>query len=287
MAARILDGAAIALQVYAGLKARISVLRSHGVQPGLAAVLVGDNPASRTYVRNKVRACAEIGLHSEVHHLEGDIAESAVVSLLETLNRNPAIHGIIVQLPLPATLDAWRVSRAIAETKDVDGFNPRDLGALVEGKQAAFVPCTPLGVITMLNLAGISIEKKHAVVIGRSAIVGKPMSLLLINAGATVTVCNSRTPDLAAHAARADILISAVGKPGLVVEEMVKPGAVVVDIGINRLADGRLTGDVAFESVSRRAGWITPVPGGVGPMTVAMLLANTVTAAERAASSKS
>ncbi|MBX9811766.1 MAG: bifunctional methylenetetrahydrofolate dehydrogenase/methenyltetrahydrofolate cyclohydrolase [Burkholderiales bacterium] len=280
MTARVLDGAAIARQVYSLLRQRVAALDRHGVRPGLAAVQVGDNPASRIYVRNKVRACTEAGLYSEVHSFDADCPESVVLATLDKLNRNPCIHGIIVQLPLPRSLDATRILQSIAVDKDVDGFNWRNLGALVDA-HPTFVPCTPLGVMTMLDHAGIPVEGRNAVVVGRSGIIGKPMALLLIARGATVTVCNSKTADLGGFTARADILVVATGKAGLVDGTMVKPGAVVIDVGINRLPGGRLTGDVEYRSAREKASWITPVPGGVGPMTVAMLIANTVVAAER------
>lgn len=282
MPARILDGAAIARHIYASLAPRIAALDQRGVRAGLAALQIGDNAASQIYVRNKVRACTEIGIYSEVHQLGADCTESAALKMLEKLNRNPRLHGVIVQLPLPPGLDAQRLLQSVAVEKDVDGFNRDNLGALVDDRRG-LIPCTPLGVMAMLDDAAVAIEGRHAVVIGRSTSVGKPMALLLINRGATVTVCHSKTQDLATHTARADILIAAAGHANLVTADMVKPGAVVVDVGINRLPDGKLAGDVAFASVSERASWITPVPGGVGPMTVAMLIANTVTAAERIA----
>ncbi|MGV3628603.1 MAG: bifunctional 5,10-methylenetetrahydrofolate dehydrogenase/5,10-methenyltetrahydrofolate cyclohydrolase [Betaproteobacteria bacterium] len=285
MPALILDGVAIARHVYASLKPRIAALVQCGVQPGLAALQIGDNAASRLYVRNKVRACTEIGIYSEIHQLDADCTETAALTMLERLNRNPRLHGVIVQLPLPPGFDVRRLLQSVAIEKDVDGFNWSNLGALVDthGGLKGLTPCTPLGVMTMLDHAGITIEGRHAVVIGRSPSVGKSMALLLINRGATVTVCHSKTPDLTAHASRADILIAAVGRAGLVTADMIKPGAVVIDIGINRLPDGRLAGDVTFAAACERASWITPVPGGVGPMTVAMLITNTVTAAERTA----
>ena len=280
MTAILLDGAAIARQVYSRLEQRVAALTKQGVRPGLGAVEVGGNPASLVYIRNKVRACATAGLYSEVHELAADCSETALLALVERLNWNPLIHGIIVQLPLPRGLDAARVVQSIAAEKDVDGFGWRNLGALVAGCPS-FVPGTPLGVMTMLEHAGISVEGRHAVVVGRSTVVGKPMALLLIARGATVTVCNSRTVDLGEFTRRADILVVAAGRAGLVSGDMVKPGAVVIDVGINRRADGKLVGDVDFESVKSRASYLTPVPGGVGPMTVAMLIVNTVTAAER------
>ncbi|MBI4203505.1 MAG: bifunctional methylenetetrahydrofolate dehydrogenase/methenyltetrahydrofolate cyclohydrolase [Betaproteobacteria bacterium] len=280
MTAILLDGAAIARQVYSQLEQRVAALNNQGVRPGLAAVEVGGNPASLVYIRNKVRACAAAGLHSEVHEFTADCPESVLLAALDKLNRNPLVHGIIVQLPLPRGLEAGRIVQSIAIEKDVDGFGWRNLGALIAG-HPLFVPGTPLGVMTMLDHAGIAIEGRNAVVVGRSTVVGKPMALLLIARGATVTVCNSKTVDLGDFTRRADILVVAAGRAGLVTGDMVKPGAVVIDVGINRRADGKLVGDVAFESVRAKASYLTPVPGGVGPMTVAMLIANTVSAAER------
>lgn len=280
MTALVLDGAAIAQDVFSDLQTRVAALKAAGVQPGLATVLVGDNAASRVYVRNKARACAEVGLHAEVHELAADCSESRLMAQIAALNGNSAIHGIIVQLPLPRAIDARCVLQSIALEKDVDGFNWSNLGALVDG-HPQLVPCTPLGVMRMLDHAGIELEGRHAVVIGRSSIVGKPMALLLISRDATVTVCNSKTPDLASYTRSADILVAAAGRTKLVTADMVKDGAVVIDVGINRLPDGKLVGDVDYEAVKAKAGAISPVPGGVGRMTVAMLMSNTVLAAER------
>ncbi len=280
MAATLIDGIAIARELYAGLKERVKVLAARGVQPGLAAILVGDNPASEVYVRTKTRACAEAGVHSVQHRFGGAASESEVIALIGRLNADPGIHGILVQLPLPSRLNTERVLQAVSAEKDVDGFNWCNLGALVAG-HPRFSPCTPLGVMTMLGREKIGVEGRTAVVIGRSVIVGKPMALMLIAGGATVTVCNSKTRDLRDYTSRADILVVAAGRPGLVQGSMIKSGAVVIDVGINRLPDGKLAGDVDFASASQVASRITPVPGGVGRMTVAMLIANTVTAAER------
>jgi methylenetetrahydrofolate dehydrogenase (NADP+)/methenyltetrahydrofolate cyclohydrolase len=280
MTATLLDGAAIAREVFRRLQPRVSALKARGITPGLATVVVGDNPASRVYVRNKAKACEEAGLHAEVHALPADASEEGILDEVRALNANPAIHGIIVQLPLPRAIDAQRVLQSIALDKDVDGFNWTNLGALVDA-HPRLVPCTPLGVMEMLDQAGVALEGRHAVVIGRSSIVGKPMALLLIARGATVTVCNSKTPDLGAHTRSADILVAAAGRAGLVKGDMVKPGAIVLDVGINRSAEGKLVGDVDFESAKEVAGAISPVPGGVGRMTVAMLVSNTVLAAER------
>lgn len=279
MTAVIIDGNAIARELRAECKARAEILRAHGVTPGLAVLLVGDNPASGVYVRNKARACDEVGLHSEVCRLPGDATEAVVLSALQKLNRDRRIHGIIVQLPLPVPLPAERILQAIAVEKDVDGFHWCNQGALLDG-HPRFVPCTPLGVIALLDRTGIMIEGSNAVVIGRSSIVGKPLALLLLSRNATVTVCHSRTRNLARVAAEADILVAATGRAGLVTGDMVKAGAAVIDVGINRLPDGRLAGDVDFAAAQVRASYITPVPGGVGPMTVAMLIANTLAAAE-------
>ena len=282
MAATLIDGAAMARQVYGELKHRVAALSRRGVRPGLAAVLIGDNPASEVYVRTKTRACAEAGVHSVQHRFGADCSEREVIGLIDRLNADPDIHGILVQLPLPRRLDTERILQAVDARKDVDGFNWGNLGAIVAGNPR-FSPCTPLAVMTMLEREKIAVEGRNAVVIGRSVIVGKPVALMLIARGATVTVCNSKTRDLRQYTSLADILVVAAGKPGLVDGSMLKPGAVVIDVGINRLPDGRLTGDVDFASASLVASRITPVPGGVGRMTVAMLIANTVTAAERAA----
>jgi methylenetetrahydrofolate dehydrogenase (NADP+) / methenyltetrahydrofolate cyclohydrolase len=280
MTARIIDGRAAAQKMRAACRHKIDALKAKGVTPGLAVVLVGENPVSDVYVRNKARACAEVGLHSEVRRLPVDCSEVALLGCLDELNRDPRVHGIIVQLPLPRHLDAPRVLQALAAEKDVDGFNWSNLGALVEDRPR-FVPCTPLAVMRLLEHEDIAVEGRTAVVVGRSSIVGKPLALLLIAHSATVTVCHSRTLDLARVTREADILVVAAGRPALVTGEMIKPGATVIDVGINRLPDGSIVGDVDFAGARERAAYITPVPGGVGPMTVAMLVANTVTAAER------
>lgn len=280
MTASVLDGAAMARAVLAELKGRVASLARRGVTPGLATVLVGDNPASQVYVRNKAKACSEIGMRAFVHELAPDVDEATVLSKVAALNADEAIHGIIVQLPLPRGLDSTRILQSIAIAKDVDGFNWANLGAIVDG-HPQLAPCTPLGVVSMLDRANIPIEGRHAVVIGRSSIVGKPLALMLIARGATVTVCNSKTPDLALFTRMADILVAAAGRPRLISADMVKPGAAVIDVGINRLPDGKLVGDVDYAAVSAIAGAISPVPGGVGRMTVAMLVANTVAAAEK------
>ena len=280
MTAQLIDGAALAREKINQLKQIVTSLKARGITPGLATVQVGDDPASRIYVRNKVKACTEAGVASFHHDLPGTSSEADVLRLLDYLNHDPSVHGIIVQLPVPKHLDARRLSQAIAVAKDVDGFNWQNLGALVEGAPG-ILPCTPRAAMMMLDSANIPVEGRHAVVVGRSNIVGKPVALLLIGRGATVTVCNSRTPDLGAITRLADILIVATGKAGLVTGAMVKPGAAVIDVGINRTESGKIVGDVLFDEAKEIAGWITPVPGGVGPMTVAMLVENTVNAAAR------
>jgi methylenetetrahydrofolate dehydrogenase (NADP+) / methenyltetrahydrofolate cyclohydrolase len=282
MTARLIDGKAIAEEYRAELRVRVDRLRSEGVTPTLAVVIVGDNAASKVYVRNKAFACESIGVRSHVHALPGSVTQAQLVAFVQNLNADEAVHGILVQLPLPPHVEALAVIEAIAPEKDVDGFHYFNVGALVHD-EPGFYPCTPWGIMKMLEHEGIGVEGVRAAVIGRSTIVGKPMALMLINANATVTVCHSKTRDLAAVTREADLLVAAVGKPRMVTAAMVKPGAVVIDVGINRLPDGKLAGDVDFESVSKIAARITPVPGGVGPMTIAMLLANTVKAAERVA----
>jgi len=261
---------------------RVERLKSRGIVPGLAVVIVGDDPASQVYVRNKAVASGGIGMHSEVHALSADTTQQQLLAFIHSLNANRAVHGILVQLPLPKHIDSRAIVAAIDPDKDVDGFHYFNVGALVVGEEA-FYPCTPWGVMKMLEHEGVKVEGMNAVVVGRSTIVGKPMALMLINAGATVTVCHSKTRDLAAVTRQADLLVAAVGKPRMITASMVKPGAVVIDVGINRLPDGKLAGDVDFAGVAEVASMITPVPGGVGPMTIAMLLANTVKSAERVA----
>jgi methylenetetrahydrofolate dehydrogenase (NADP+)/methenyltetrahydrofolate cyclohydrolase len=263
-------------------KARVEALTAQGHQPGLVVILVGADPASEVYVRNKVNGCLAIGMHSEKITYDATVDQQIVLKKIAELNADPNIHGILVQLPLPKHFDEEAVLEAIAVDKDVDGFHAENVGALAQGNPR-FIPCTPYGVMKMFEHGKVDLSGKEAVVIGRSNIVGKPMALLLINAGATVTVCNSRTKDLIGHTRRADILVAAVGKPRFVTADMVKPGAVVIDVGINRLPDGKLCGDVDYAACLEVAGQITPVPGGVGPMTITMLLANTIEAAERKA----
>ena len=279
MAAKLIDGKALSAATRAALKDKVAQLAAKGARPGLAAVLVGDDPASRVYVRNKAKSCEETGLRSEVHELPKDTSEKQLLEIVARLNSDPKIHGILVQLPLPKQINADRVLAAISPTKDVDGFHAESLGALVQGRPG-FVPCTPAGVMEMLAHARVPLAGARAVIVGRSTIVGKPLALLLLQKDATVTICHSKTKDLAAATREADVLVAAVGKAKLVTGDMVKPGACVIDVGINRLADGKLAGDVDFDSAKQVAGSITPVPGGVGPMTIAMLIVNTVRAAE-------
>ena len=273
MPAQILDGKSLAAELRARIEQRVAALAQRGKRPGVAVVLVGDDPASRVYVRNKTRACEETGIHSLQIDLPPSVAEAALVAEIERLNADPAIHGILVQLPLPPHLDAARVQSAVSPAKDVDGFSTENLGALLAGRPR-LVPCTPAGILRLLERAAAPVAGRHAVVIGRSTIVGKPLALLLLQKDATVSICHSRSRDLENLARSADILVAAVGRAKLVTGAVVKPGACVIDVGMNRLADGTLAGDVDFASAAEVAGWITPVPGGVGPMTIAMLLEN-------------
>ena len=286
MTARIIDGKALAEQVRGEIATRAAALAARGEQPCLAVLLIGADPASAVYVRNKVAGCEKAGIRSLRFDYSADVAPEEVMAKLAELNADPAVHGILVQLPLPPQFDEAAVLEAISVEKDVDGFHAENVGRLSQN-QEAFIPCTPHGVMKMLESTGVPLAGAEAVVIGRSNIVGKPMAMLLTNAGATVTVCHSKTRDLAFHTRRADILVAAVGKPRFVTGGMIKPGAVVIDVGINRLTEGadagKLCGDVDFDSAAQVAGAITPVPGGVGPMTITMLLENTVISAERAA----
>jgi len=281
MDTRVIDGTALSHRLRADLRRRAEALAARGVRPGLAAIEVGENPASRVYVRNKMKACAETGLHSEHVALAESTSERELLARIATLNEDPRIHGILVQLPLPKRIVAERVLLAVAPGKDVDGFHPLNVGLLASG-HPRFAPCTPAGVMAILEAEGVNPWAQQAIVVGASNIVGKPMALLLLQRGATVTICNSKTRDLADHTRHADILVVAVGKPKLVTGDMVKPGAVVIDVGINRLPDGKLAGDCDFPSLAGVASRATPVPGGVGPMTITMLLANTIRAAELA-----
>lgn len=280
MTARIIDGKALAARVRAEVATRVQALKQHVIKPGLAVVLVGENPASQVYVRNKAAACEAAGMLSRVIPLGEDTPEGELLDVIDTLNQDPAIHGILVQLPLPGHIDAGLVIEAISADKDVDGFHISNAGLLMTGRPR-FLPCTPYGVMKMLEAENVPLRGAEAVIVGASNIVGKPMAMLLLAAGATVTLCNSKTRDLGAQTRRADVLVVATGKPGIVRGDMVKPGAVVIDVGINRLPSGKLTGDVDFPSAAQVAGAITPVPGGVGPMTIAMLLVNTLESAER------
>ena len=280
MTAQLIDGNALSHTLRADVARRAAALKTHGTTPGLAVVLVGDSPASQVYVRNKVKACEDNGLHSVLEKYPADLGEAELLARVEALNADPAIHGILVQLPLPAHIDAQKVIEAIAPHKDVDGFHVASAGALMTGA-SGFWPCTPYGCMKMLESIGYDLRGKHAVVIGRSNIVGKPMALMLLAKNATVTICHSATPDLGAMTRQADVIVAAVGKRDVLTADMVKPGAVVIDVGMNRNDDGKLCGDVDFAGVGEVAGWITPVPGGVGPMTITMLLVNTVEAAER------
>ncbi|HWS14255.1 MAG TPA: bifunctional methylenetetrahydrofolate dehydrogenase/methenyltetrahydrofolate cyclohydrolase FolD [Rhodocyclaceae bacterium] len=280
MSARILDGNALSATVRARLAERAQALAGAGVQPCLAVILVGESPASAVYVRNKVRACEAAGMRSLKFDYAADVAPAAVFERIAALNADPSVHGILVQLPLPPQFDAEAVLESISPDKDVDGFHAVNTGRLVQGRPG-FVPCTPLGVMEMLKSEGVPLRGAEAVIVGRSNIVGKPMAMLLMQADATVTVCHSKTRDLAGHCRRADILVAAIGRPRFVTGDMVKPGAVVIDVGINRLPDGKLCGDVDFDAAREVASLITPVPGGVGPMTITMLLANTIESAAR------
>ena len=280
MSARIIDGKTIAAGLLAEIKTRVAQRLAHGGRaPGLAVIMVGDNPASQLYVRNKRKACAEVGIASFSHDLPADTVQPTLLALIDRLNANPEVDGILVQLPLPAPIDPQTIIERIHPDKDVDGFHPYNIGRLVL-RIPVLRPCTPRGVMRLLESTGEPIMGQNAVVVGASNIVGRPMSLELLLAGATVTTCHRFTKDVPGHLAQADIVVVAVGKPGIVKGAWIKPGATVIDVGINREADGTLVGDVEFETARQRAGWITPVPGGVGPMTVASLLLNTLEAAE-------
>ena len=278
--ASIIDGNALSAQLRADVMRRSDALKARGITPGLAVLLVGENPASQVYVRNKVKACADAGLHSVLERYDADMTEAALLARIDALNKDPAIHGILVQLPVPKHIDANKVIEAIAPEKDVDGFHIASAGALMVG-QPGFLPCTPYGCMKMLESIGYDLRGKHAVVIGRSNIVGKPMAMLLLQKNATVTICHSGTKDLKAMTLQADVIVAAVGKVNVLTADMVKPGAVVIDVGMNRNAEGKLCGDVDYAGVRQVAGHITPVPGGVGPMTITMLLVNTLESAER------
>ena len=281
MTALLIDGLALSQQIRAQLGQRAAALAGAGRRPGLAVILVGDDPASAVYVRNKVKACAEHGLHGVIEKYDAAFGEAQLLARVAALNADPKVHGILVQMPLPAHIDPHRVIAAIATSKDVDGFSVHSAGALMAGLPG-LRPATPHGCVKLIESTGQALRGKHAVVIGRSNTVGKPMALMLLQAHATVTVCHSATPDLGAHTRQADVVVVAVGRRNTLTADMVKPGAVVIDVGMNRDEAGKLCGDVDFSAVRGVAGWITPVPGGVGPMTITMLLANTVQAAEDA-----
>ena len=280
MSARLIDGTAIAASVRAQAAETAALCLAAGRRPGLAVILVGDSAASRVYVRNKVKACEKAGIHSVSDEFPSDLPESQLLSRIAELNADPAIDGILVQLPLPPHIDSRKVIEAIDPGKDVDGFHLVNAGALMTGAPR-LVPCTPLGIMKLLEHTAVPLRGAQAVIVGASNLVGKPQFHLLLQAGATVTICNSKTRDLASHARRAEVLVVAVGRPGMITGDMIRPGAVVIDVGINRQENGKLRGDVEFASASQVAGWITPVPGGVGPMTIAMLMENTVQTARK------
>ena len=280
MTAQIIDGSALAARKRADLAQRVQGLAARGTRPGLAVLLVGDDPASQVYVRHKIKACEQAGLHSVFEKYDADLGQAALLARIESLNRDPLVHGILVQMPLPRHIDPHRVIEAIDPRKDVDGFSILSAGALMAGLPG-LRPCTPAGCMALIASTGIDLRGKHAVVVGRSNTVGKPMALMLLQAHATVTICHSATVDLARNASQADVVVVAVGRRNTLTAEMVKPGAIVIDVGMNRNDAGKLCGDVDFDAVRQVAGAITPVPGGVGPMTITMLLANTVEAAER------
>ncbi|MDD2609776.1 MAG: bifunctional methylenetetrahydrofolate dehydrogenase/methenyltetrahydrofolate cyclohydrolase FolD [Giesbergeria sp.] len=283
MTAQLIDGNALSQQLRAQVASRAAALKARGTTAGLAVILVGDNPASQVYVRNKVKACHDAGLHSVLEKYDASLTEAELLARVQALNNDPSIHGILVQLPLPAHIDDHKVIEAISPLKDVDGFHVASAGALMVG-EVGFKACTPYGCMKMLESIGLKdLRGKHAVVIGRSNIVGKPMAMMLLAANATVTVTHSGTADLAHHTRQADIVVAAVGKRNVLTADMLKPGAVVIDVGMNRNDEGKLCGDVDFEGCKQVASYITPVPGGVGPMTITMLLVNTMEAAERAA----
>ena len=279
MTAQLIDGNALSRQLRADVSARVTALKAKGITPGLAVILVGDNPASQVYVRNKVKACEDTGMHSLLERWPASLSEAELLARVAALNSDATIHGILMQLPLPAHINAQKVIEAIAPSKDVDGFHIASAGALMTGIPG-FWPCTPYGCMKMLESIGYDLKGKHAVVIGRSNIVGKPMALMLLQQNATVTICHSGTKDLKALTLQADVIVAAVGKRNVLTADMVKPGAVVLDVGMNRNDEGKLCGDVDFDGVKAVAGWITPVPGGVGPMTITMLMVNTLASAE-------
>ncbi|MDL5032069.1 bifunctional methylenetetrahydrofolate dehydrogenase/methenyltetrahydrofolate cyclohydrolase FolD [Pelomonas sp. APW6] len=286
MTATLIDGVALSKQLRTEVAQRAAALAPQGIKPGLAVILVGDNPASQVYVRNKVKACEDVGFHSVLEKYDAALTEAELLARVEALNADPAIHGILVQLPLPKHIDDHKVIEAISPLKDVDGFHVASAGALMVG-ETGFKACTPYGCMKMLESIGMKdLRGKHAVVIGRSNIVGKPMAMMLLQANATVTICHSGTADLAAMTRQADVVVAAVGKRNVLTADMIKPGAVVIDVGMNRNDEGKLCGDVDFDGLLPVAGYLTPVPGGVGPMTITMLLVNTMESAERAAAGR-
>ncbi len=280
MPAQVINGTTLSQQMRADVAARAAALTARGTRPGLAVILVGEDPASAVYVRNKVKACAEAGFHSVLEKYAASLPEADLLARIRALNSDPAIHGILVQMPLPKHINPQRVIETISDDKDVDGFSVHSAGSLASGLPG-FRACTPYGCMKLIESTGVDLRGKHAVVIGRSNTVGKPMALLLLQANATVTVCHSATPDLSQHTRSADVVVAAVGRRNTLRADMVKPGAIVIDVGMNRNDEGKLCGDVDFAGVSQVAGWITPVPGGVGPMTITMLLVNTLESAER------
>ena len=282
MTAQLIDGNALARSIRAEVAGRTQALKARGVQPHLSIILVGEDPASQVYTKHKVNDSTETGLSANLERYPADMSEADLLARVRTLNEDPKVHGILVQLPLPKHMDSQKVIETISPAKDVDGFHIASAGALMTGAKG-FWPCTPYGCMKMLESIGYSLRGKHAVVIGRSNIVGKPMAMMLLAQSATVTICHSATPDLGAMTRQADVIVAAVGKRNVLTADMVKPGAVVIDVGMNRNDEGKLCGDVDFDGVRQVAGWITPVPGGVGPMTRAMLLINTIEAAERQA----
>ncbi len=282
MSAQLINGNALSQQIRAEVATRAAALTARGTQPGLAVILVGEDPASAVYVRNKVKACAEAGLHSVLEKYDASFSEAELLARIEALNNDPTIHGILVQMPLPRHINPQRVIETISTAKDVDGYSVQSAGDLM-ANLPGFRPCTPYGCMKLIESTGVDLRGKHAVVIGRSNTVGKPMALLLLQANATVTVCHSATPDLGVFTRQADVVVAAVGRRNTVTSDMVKPGAIVIDVGMNRNDEGKLCGDVDFAGVSPVAGWITPVPGGVGPMTITMLLVNTIESEERVA----
>ena len=280
--ARLIDGNALSTQLRAQIAQRTALLAQRKVRPGLAVILVGEDPASQVYVRNKVKACHDAGMHSVFEKYEATLSEAQLLDRIRALNIDPSIHGILVQMPLPRHIDPHKVIETIAVSKDVDGYSTMSAGELLTGAPG-FNPCTPYGCMKLIDSTGVALRGKHAVVIGRSNTVGKPMALMLLQANATVTICHSATPDLKAHCLQADVVVAAVGRRNTLTANMVKPGAIVIDVGMNRTDEGKLCGDVDFAAVRQVAGFITPVPGGVGPMTITMLLSNTLQSAERSA----